>query len=203
MKQVLQHVRSGRLELAEVPEPALKEGGLLVANVCSLISAGTEKMIIDFAAKSLIGKARERPDLVRQVLDKVRREGIAPTVQTVLGRLDESIPLGYSSAGFVERVGSDAQDFTPGDRVACAGMGYASHANIIFVPKNLAAPIPDNVSFEDAAYVTLGAIALQGVRTLEPRIGDAVAVIVCADSEREWLSRSGNRSRSAKGGSCE
>jgi len=177
MKQVLQHVRSGRLELAEVPEPAPRAGGVVVRNAASLISAGTEKMIIDFAGKSLLGKARERPDLVRQVVDKVRKDGLGPTVQTVMSRLDQPMALGYSCAGVVEHAGRGAPEFHPGDRVACAGMGYASHAAAVFVPRNLTVPVPDGVSFEDASYVTLGAIALQGVRVAGPRLGETVAVI--------------------------
>jgi polar amino acid transport system substrate-binding protein len=177
MKQVLQHVRSRRLELADVPEPACKSGGILVRNAVSLISAGTEKMVIDFAGKSMLGKARERPDLVRQVLDKVKKDGVMPTVQTVLSRLDQPIALGYSCAGVVEAAGRDAGEFAVGDRVACAGMGYASHAEAIFVPRNLSVPIPEGVSFEDASYVTLGAIALQGVRIADVKLGERVAVI--------------------------
>ncbi|HEX6909528.1 MAG TPA: bi-domain-containing oxidoreductase [Longimicrobium sp.] len=177
MKQVLQHVRSGKLELAEVPEPAPRAGGVVVRNAASLISAGTEKMIIDFAGKSLLGKARERPDLVRQVVDKVRKDGLGPTMQTVMSRLDQPMALGYSCAGVVESAGRGAPEFQAGDRVACAGMGYASHAAAVFVPRNLTVAIPDGVSFEDASYVTLGAIALQGVRVAAPRIGETVAVI--------------------------
>lgn len=177
MKQVLQHVRSGKLELADVPEPAPRAGGIVVRNAASLISAGTEKMIIDFAGKSLLGKARERPDLVRQVVDKVRKDGLGPTVQTVMSRLDQPMALGYSCAGVVESAGRGAPEFQPGDRVACAGMGYASHAAAIYVPRNLAVAIPDGVSFEDASYVTVGAIALQGVRVAGPRLGETVVVL--------------------------
>jgi len=177
MKQVLQHVRSRELRVTEVPEPACKSGGVLVRNHASLISAGTEKTIIDFAGKSLVGKARERPDLVRQVLDKTRKDGIGPTMQAVLSRLDQPLPLGYSCAGVVEQVGRGAEEYAVGDRVACAGMGYASHADVVFVPRNLTVPIPHGVSFDDAAYVTLGAIAMQGVRVAEARPGESVAVI--------------------------
>jgi predicted dehydrogenase/threonine dehydrogenase-like Zn-dependent dehydrogenase len=177
MKQVLQNTRSGELSIATVPEPQVRSGGVVVRNRASLISAGTEKAVIDFAGRSMLGKARERPDLVRQVLDKVRRDGVMPTVQTVLSRLDQPLPLGYSCAGVVEQVGRGAGEFAPGDRVACAGMGYASHADAVFVPRNLAVKIPDGVCFDDAAWVTLGAIALHGVRTAEVRLGDAVAVI--------------------------
>jgi predicted dehydrogenase/threonine dehydrogenase-like Zn-dependent dehydrogenase len=177
VKQVLQHVRKRSLELTEVPEPGVRSGGILVRNSISLISAGTEKMVIDFANKSMIGKAQERPDLVKQVMDKVKKDGLGPTIQTVLSRLDEPIPLGYSCAGIVEEVGRGAEEFAVGDRVACAGFGYASHAELLFVPKNLAVAVPAEVSLEDAAFVTLGAIALQGVRITAPSLGENVAVI--------------------------
>lgn len=177
MKQVVQHVRTRRLEVAEVPEPGVRSGGILVRNAASLISAGTEKTITDFAGKSMLGKARERPDLVRQVVDRVKKDGIGPTVQTVLSRLDQPIALGYSCAGVVEAVGRGAEEFSAGDRVACAGMMYASHADVVFVPKNLSVPVPDGVSLEDASYVTVGAIALQGVRVADVRLGESVAVI--------------------------
>lgn len=177
MKQVLQHVRTRELEIADVPEPALRAGGLLVRNAASLISAGTEKMVLDFGGRSLIGKARARPDLVRQTLNKVKRDGVAATLQTVMTRLDQPIPLGYSSAGIVAEVGAGVSEFAAGDRVACAGMGYASHAETVSVPRNLVVRLPDNVSFEDGAYVTLGAIALHGVRMTDVRMGELVAVI--------------------------
>jgi predicted dehydrogenase len=177
LKQVLQHVRSGELRIAEVPEPHCKGGGVVVRNAASLISAGTERMVIEFAGKSMIGKARERPDLVRQVADKVRKDGLGPTMETVMSKLDQPIPLGYSCAGIVESVGRGAEEFAVGDRVACAGMGYASHANAVFVPKNLCVRVPEGVSLEDASYVTLGAIALQSVRIAEVRLGEKVVVI--------------------------
>jgi predicted dehydrogenase/threonine dehydrogenase-like Zn-dependent dehydrogenase len=177
MKQVLQHARSGALEVVEIPHSRARAGGVLVRNAASLISAGTERTAVDFAQKSLVDKARERPDLVRQVLDRVRREGISQTVHAVLDRLDQYSVLGYSCAGVVEEVGRGAEEFAVGDRVACAGAAYAHHAEAVSVPRNLVVPIPDGVSFEDASYVTLGAIALHGVRTAESRLGEAVAVI--------------------------
>lgn len=177
MKQVVQHVSSRGLELVEVPEPSCKSGGIVVRNAATLISAGTERMVIDFANKSLLGKAQERPDLVKKVLDKARREGVGAMVRSVQAGLQQSIALGYSCAGIVDQVGRGAEEFAVGDRVACAGMGYASHAEVVFVPKNLSVAIPDNVSFEDASYVTLGAIALHGVRTAEVLLGEWVAVI--------------------------
>lgn len=177
MKQVIQNFRSGVLKVDEVPETICRNGGILVGNVSSLISAGTEKMAIDLAQKSLVGKAKERPDLVRQVIGKLRRDGLMATLQTVKAKLETPIALGYSCAGVVREVGRGAEEFRAGDRVACAGMNYASHAETVFVPKNLAVKIPDGVSFDEAAFVTLGAIALQGVRTAEAKLGDAVAVI--------------------------
>jgi predicted dehydrogenase/threonine dehydrogenase-like Zn-dependent dehydrogenase len=177
VKQVLQYVRSGELDVVEVPEPVCKSGGIVVRNAASLISAGTEKTIVDFAGKSLMGKARERPDLVRQVIGKVKKEGLGPTLQAVTSRLDQPIPLGYSCAGTVQAVGRGAEEFAAGDRVACAGMGYASHADAVFVPRNLAVRIPEGVSFEDASYVTVGAIALHGIRVADVRLGENVAVI--------------------------
>lgn len=177
MKQVIQNFRSGVLKVDEVPETICRSGGVLVGNVSSLISAGTEKMAIDLAQKSLVGKAKERPDLVRQVIGKLRRDGLLATLQTVKAKLETPLALGYSCAGVVREVGRGAEEFRAGDRVACAGMNYASHAETVFVPKNLAVKIPDGVSFDEAAFVTLGAIALQGVRTAEAKLGDAVAVV--------------------------
>jgi predicted dehydrogenase/threonine dehydrogenase-like Zn-dependent dehydrogenase len=177
MKQVIQNFRSGELKVDEVPETICRNGGILVCNAASLISAGTEKMVIDLAQKSLVGKARERPDLVRQVINKLRRDGLMSTIQTVKARLETPLALGYSCAGTVREIGRGAEEFIVGDRVACAGMNYASHAETVFIPKNLAVHIPEGVSFDEAAFVTLGAIALQGVRTAEVKLGDSVAVI--------------------------
>lgn len=177
MKQVIQNFRSGVLKVDDVPESICRSGGILVNNVSSLVSAGTEKMTVDLAQKSLVGKAKERPDLVRQVISKFRKDGLMATLRTVKAKLDTPVALGYSCAGVVREVGRGVDDFQVGDRVACAGMNYASHAETIFVPKNLAVKIPDGVSFDQAAFVTLGAIALQGVRTAEVKLGDSVAVI--------------------------
>lgn len=163
--------------MEEVPETICQPGGVLVDNVASLISAGTEKMAIDLARRSLAGKARARPDLVRQVMRKLRRDGLGSTVRTVRARLETPLALGYSCAGVVREVGRGADEFQVGDRVACAGMNYASHAETVFIPKNLAVKIPGELDFEAAAFVTLGAIALQGVRTAEVGLGESVAVI--------------------------
>jgi predicted dehydrogenase/threonine dehydrogenase-like Zn-dependent dehydrogenase len=176
MKQIIQSYRTGELWLADVPSPALKSGGVVVQTAASLVSAGTERMIVELAKKSLLGKAQARPDLVRKVLDKIKTEGLGPTMTKVFAKLDTPIPLGYSAAGVVAEAGSQS-GFRAGDRVACAGAGYATHAEYNFIPRNLCARIPDGVSFEDASYATLGSIALQGVRQADLRLGESVAVI--------------------------
>ncbi len=177
MLQVVQNYKTGELKLEEVPVPGIRDGGILVRNRASLISAGTEKMIIDLARKSIAGKAKERPDLVRQVLGKVKKEGLVSTFRKVVAKLDQPLALGYSCAGEVVEVGRGAEGFSIGDAVACAGMGYASHAEYIFVPKNLCVRIPVGLGYEDASYVTLGAIAMQGIRQAGISVGDTVAVI--------------------------
>ena len=177
MRQLIQSYRSGEMELAEVPPPSARSGGLLVRTVRSLVSAGTEKMVVDLARKSLLGKARARPDLVRKVLDTARKQGVLNTLKKVQTKLDTPIPLGYSSAGVVVGVGEGVPDHRVGDRVACGGAGYANHADYAYVPRNLVARVPDGVSMEDAAFATVGAIALQGVRQTEPTLGERVAVL--------------------------
>ncbi|HEB91093.1 MAG TPA: oxidoreductase, partial [Deltaproteobacteria bacterium] len=177
MKQILQNARTGSLELVEVPAPAVGTGQILVRNVYSVMSPGTEKMAMDFARKSMLGKARSRPDLVKQVTRKLRQEGPLPTYRTVMNRLDAPQPLGYASAGIVEEVGPGVTSFAPGDRVACAGAGYANHAELIVVPENLAAHVPAGLDLEKAAFATLGAIAMQGLRVGDPTLGEVVAVV--------------------------
>ncbi len=177
MKQLLQNMRDGKAQVVEVPVPQPKRGTALVQVASSLVSAGTERMVVEFAEKSLIGKAQSRPDLVRQVLDKARREGILTTLESAFNRLDQPMALGYSSAGTVIAVGEGLTGIQVGDRVACAGGGYAVHAEYNIVPKNLLTRLPENVDFESAAFTTLGAIALQGFRLAQPQIGDRVAVI--------------------------
>lgn len=177
MKQILQSARTGELELVDVPAPAVRDGHLLVRNHFSVVSPGTEKMALDFARKSLLAKARSRPDLVQQVVRKLRQEGPLPTYRAVMTRLEAPQPLGYSSAGVVTAVGEGVAGFAPGDRVACAGAGYANHAEWIVVPENLAVRVPDEVALEHAAFATLGAIALQGIRVGQPTLGEVTAVI--------------------------
>jgi predicted dehydrogenase len=175
VKQVEQNYRSGALRVIDSPAPQARRGSALVATGVSLISAGTEKQIVDLARSSLAGKAIARPDLVRQTIRKAKAEGILPVARKVLAKLDAPIPLGYSLAGTVVEAGSDA-GVTPGDRVACAGAGVANHAEFNAVPRNLMARIPDAVSDEDASFVTLGSIALQGVRVTNPTLGERVVV---------------------------
>ncbi|HEY9076266.1 MAG TPA: bi-domain-containing oxidoreductase [Anaerolineaceae bacterium] len=177
MKQLLQNMRSGQTIVAEVPCPSVRPGMVLIRTATSLVSAGTERMLVEFAEKSLLGKARSRPDLVRQVLDKARREGLLPTITAAFNRLDQPMPLGYSSAGTVLAVGAGVEGIQPGDRLACAGGGYAVHAEYAVVPKNLVAVLPETVDFESAAFATLGAIALHGFRLAQPQVGERVAVI--------------------------
>jgi predicted dehydrogenase/threonine dehydrogenase-like Zn-dependent dehydrogenase len=177
LKQVIQSYKNGKISLGEVPVPACKAGGVLVRNVASLISVGTEKLMIEMGQKSLLGKARARPDLVRQAWAKAKKEGFLSVYKEAMKRLDEPIPLGYSAAGVVMEVGAGVSGFKPGDRVAVAGAGFASHAEMVWVPENLAVPIPAGVDFEAAAFVMLGGIALHGVREAGLTLGEKAVVI--------------------------
>ncbi len=177
MKQIVQNFRTGQLSVEELPQPALKAGGLLVRAAYSLISAGTERMVVETAQSSLVGKARSRPDLVRQVLDTLKRDGLRATYEKVTAKLNQIKALGYSASGTVMAIGEQVNGFQIGDRVACAGAGYASHAEVLFVPQNLCCKLPDAASLEAACYTTVGAIALQGIRQADVRLGEAVAVI--------------------------
>jgi len=181
MKQLLQDLRNGETRIADVPVPQPRPGTVLVRTAASLVSAGTERTLAAFAEKSLVGKARSRPDLVRQVVDKARREGLLTTLEAALNRLDQPMPLGYSSAGTVAAVGDPlpgtGHSIRVGDRVACAGGGHAVHAEYALIPLNLLSPIPPEVDFEAAAFTTLGAIALHGLRLSQPQVGERVAVI--------------------------
>jgi NADPH:quinone reductase-like Zn-dependent oxidoreductase len=177
MKQVVQNFRTGILKVESVPAPTLSVGEVLVANRVSLISPGTERSTVQVAQKNLLGKALDRPEMARKVVAAMQKDGVFATLHRVFDRLDTPAALGYSCAGVVLAMGKDVSGLSVGDRVACAGQNYASHAEIVSVPKHLCVKIPDGVSFEDASFVTLGAIALQGVRQAEPRLGDRVAVI--------------------------
>ena len=180
MKQVLQDPRSGEVEVAEVPAPQLLPGCLLVRIAASLVSAGTERASSEFASKNLAQKAQARPDLVREVLNKFRRDGLLSTLQAVRTRLDQPTALGYSSAGTVVAVGEGVTDISVGDRVACAGAGYAAHAEVACAPRLLCAKLPEGraqVSLEEAAFTTVGAVALHGIRVAEVKLGEVVGVV--------------------------
>ena len=177
MKQLLQNLRTGEATVAEVPVPVAQPGRVLVRTAASLISAGTERALTELGQKSLLGKARERPELIGKVWEKVKTEGVAQALEGVRDKLDQSHAVGYSAAGIVIEGAPDVTDFRPGDRVACAGTDYASHAEVISVPRNLCVRLPEKVSFTEAAFGTVGAIALQGVRLAEPTLGESVVVI--------------------------
>ncbi len=177
MKQLIQSFKTGELGLFDVPAPICGFNGVLVQTTVSLVSAGTEKMLVDFAKKSMIAKAKDRPDLVKQVVDKMKKEGVKNTLEKVFTKLDTPIPLGYSASGRVIEVGVNLSGLNIGDRVACGGAGYANHAEINYVPKNLLVKIPDGVDDVEASFVTVGAIALQGVRQASPLLGERIAVL--------------------------
>ena len=176
MNQLIQSYRTGDLGLFDAPPPLCESTGVLLNTTASLVSAGTEKMIVDIAKKSLVGKAKARPDLVKQVIDKMKQEGIKNTLEKVFTKLDTPIPLGYSCAGRVIEVGSGVSGVSVGDRIACGGAGYANHSEINFIPKNLFVKIPAGVDDLDASFVTVGSIALQGVRQTNPTLGERIAV---------------------------
>lgn len=177
MKQVVQSYKTGELRVVDLPPPQCPANGILLRTAFSLISAGTEKAIVALAQQSLIGKAKARPDLVRKVLNRVKREGFLSTFDAVKAKLDTPIPLGYSCAGIIEECGVRASYFRAGDRVACAGSGYANHAEMNAVPANLVARVPEGVPLASAACATVAAIALQGVRIAIPTLGERFAVI--------------------------
>jgi len=177
MKAVLQDMKSGELSVGEVPAPALQSAGVLVRVHRSLISLGTERAIIALAKKGPLGKAQDRPDLVRKVMNRAKQEGLWNTYQVVKNLISSPIPLGYSCAGEVVAVGRDAEEFQVGDRVACAGLNFANHAEVNYIPRNLAVRLPEGVSYESGSFVAIGAIAMQGVRLAELELGELVVVL--------------------------
>lgn len=172
MLQIVQNMGSGETELLRVPAPALQRGSLLIRTTHTLISAGTERMLVEFGKASLLQKARQQPEKVRMVLEKVRTDGLMATLDAVRSKLDQPIPLGYCNAGVVLAVGADVTEFKPGDRVVSNG----GHASVVSVPKNLCARIPDGVEGEAAAFTVLASIGLQGVRLAQPTLGETVVV---------------------------
>ena len=177
MKQVVQNNKTGELKLIEAPAPLVKPEGVLVRNANSLISMGTEKLTMDFARKNLVSKALARPDLTKQVMDLAKTAGLRNAYQEAINRLDVLEPLGYSSAGEVLEVGERVDEFKVGDSVCCARSGFASHAEVISVPKNLCAKIPDGVDYESAAFGMVGAISLHAIRLCELELGEKIAII--------------------------
>ena len=177
MKQILQSFKTGEMWLADVPSPLCKSNGILMRNHVSFVSSGTERMLVDFAKRSLIGKAMKMPDQVRKVIRKIQTEGLFETLEKVQAKLDQPIPLGYSCAGVVMEAGVRVEGLSKGDRVACGGAGFANHAEFNYVPKNLVVKLPDNVSFEDASCATVGSIAMQGLRQCELHLGESVCIL--------------------------
>lgn len=173
MKQIIQDLKNGKTILEEIPMPLVRRGAVLIKTHRSLVSLGTEKMLVEFGRGNLITKARQQPDKVKQVLDKIKTEGLMPTLEAVFNKLGEPLPLGYCNAGEVIAVGEGVTEFAIGDRVASNG----HHAEVVCVPKNLVAKIPDNVSYEEASFAVIGSIGLQGIRLVNPTLGETVVVV--------------------------
>jgi predicted dehydrogenase/threonine dehydrogenase-like Zn-dependent dehydrogenase len=172
MKQIIQSFKTGATILEEVPAPQVKRGQVLIQTTKSLVSLGTERMLVEFGKSNLISKARQQPDKVKMVLDKIKTDGLIPTLETVFNKLGEPLPLGYCNVGVVLEVGDGVSEFKAGDRVASNG----GHAQFVCVPQNLVAAIPDNVTDEQAAFTVIGSIGLQGIRLLEPTLGETIVV---------------------------
>ena len=177
MKQIVLDISSGDTKVVEVTEPVIRSGGIIVKNGFSAISIGTEKSIVNFAKKNLIGKARNRPDLFKAFVEKAKRDGLLVAYQQAHRRLEQYLPLGYSSAGIIEKISDEVKDFKIGDRVACSGAEYAWHADKFFVPKNMVAKIPDGVDLKDASFSTIASIALNGFRCANPELGHSIVII--------------------------
>ena len=173
MKQIIQDLQSGQTILEEVPVPQVKSGSVLIQTTRTLVSLGTERMLVEFGKANLIDKARQQPDKVKQVLDKIKTDGLQPTLEAVFNKLGQPLPLGYCNVGKVVAIGKGVTDFVIGDRVASNG----NHAEFVCVPKNLVAKIPDNVSDDEATFTVIGSIGLQGIRLLNPQLGETIVVI--------------------------
>lgn len=173
MKQIIQDLKDGGTVLEEVPVPQVKAGYVLIQTTRSLVSLGTERMLVEFGKANLIDKARQQPDKVKQVLDKIKTDGLAPTLEAVFNKLGQPLPLGYCNVGRVVAVGKGVTEFTVGDRVASNG----NHAEFVCVPKNLVAKIPDTVTDDQAAFTVIGSIGLEGVRLIKPELGETIVVI--------------------------
>ena len=172
MKQIVQDLKSGQTILEEVPVPQVRPGCLLIKTHCSLVSLGTERMLVEFGKAGWISKARQQPEKVMQVIQKIKTDGLRPTMDAVFRKLGEPLPLGYCNAGEVIAIGKGVLGYTIGDRVISNG----NHAEIVCVPENLTAKIPDEVSYEEASFTVIGAIALQGIRLINPTFGETIVV---------------------------
>jgi threonine dehydrogenase-like Zn-dependent dehydrogenase len=172
MRQIVQHMGSGLTEVLEAPMPTAQAGALLIQTTCSLISAGTERMLVGFGKAGWIDKARQQPDKLKMVLEKIQTDGLMTTVEAVRSKLAQPLPLGYCNVGVVAQVGSGIEGFKVGDRVVSNG----PHADVVRVPRNLCARIPDGVDDESASFVVLASIGLQGIRLAQPTLGEAFVV---------------------------
>jgi len=172
MKQIIQDLKSGETILEEVPAPLVRRGAVLIRTHRSLVSLGTERMLVEFGKAGYIDKARQQPEKVKQVLDKIRTDGLRPTLEAVFRKLGEPLPLGYCNVGQVVAVGAGVTDFKIGDRVASNG----HHAEVVCIGQNLVAKIPDNVTYDQASFTVIGAIGLQGIRLIDPTFGETIVV---------------------------
>ena len=174
MKQIIQNLKTGETILEELPKPSsVGKNDVLIRTTRTLVSLGTERMLVEFGKSSLINKARQQPDKVKQVLDKIKADGLLPTLENVFKRLEEPLPLGYCQVGVVEEVGSNVSDIKVGDHVASNG----KHAEYVLVSKNLVAKIPDNISDEQAVFTVIASIGLQGIRLCQPTFGETIVVV--------------------------
>jgi predicted dehydrogenase/threonine dehydrogenase-like Zn-dependent dehydrogenase len=172
LKQIIQSLKTGKTELEDIPAPMVQEGEVLIRTTKSLVSLGTEKMLVEFGKSSLISKARQQPEKVKQVIDKIKTEGLLPTLEAVFNKLEQPLPLGYCNVGVIEAIGENVKNFQIGDRVASNG----PHAEFVLVPQNLVAKIPNNVSDDEATFTVIGSIGLQSIRLLNPQLGEVVVV---------------------------
>ena len=172
MKQIIQNLKTGKTLLEKVPVPFVQKGHVLIKTKYSLISLGTEKMLVDFSKANLFEKARQQPDRVKQVIEKIKSDGLIPTLEQIFRKLNQPLPLGYCNSGIVVDVGDGVNEFQVGDRVTSNG----NHAEFVNVPKNLVAKIPDNVTFEQSTFTVIGSIGLQGIRLLKPSYGETIVV---------------------------
>ena len=172
MLQILQNIKNGNTSLENIPTPALEKGCVLIKTTHSLVSLGTEKMLVEFSKSNIVQKAKMEPERVSQALNKIKTEGLVPTLETIFNKLDQPMPLGYCNVGEVIGLGKNVTEFSIGDRVVSNG----PHAEIVSVPKNLVASIPESVTSEEAAFTVIGSVGLQGLRLLKPDMGETIVV---------------------------